>query len=163
MPIYEFYCKDCHMIFNFFSRSINTEKRPICPKCGKLKLDRQMSIFSTGRNLKEGDEETPMPDMDESKMEQAMNLLAKEADHMDENDPRQAANLMRKLTDMTGLNLGPSMEEALKRMEAGEDPEQIEADMGDLLEEEEPFSLKEKSAKLLKSRPPKKDDRLYDL
>ena len=163
MPIYEFYCKDCHVIFNFFSRSINTEKRPICPKCGKLKLDRQMSIFSTGRNLKEGDDETPMPDMDESKMEQAMNLLAKEADHMDENDPRQAANLMRKLTDMTGLNLGPSMEEALKRMEAGEDPEQIEADMGDLLEEEEPFSLKEKSAKLLKSRPPKKDDRLYDL
>ena len=163
MPIYEFYCKDCHMLFNFFSPSINTEKRPLCPKCGKLKLDRQMSIFSTGRNLKEGDDETPMPDLDESKMEQAMNLLAKEADRMDENDPRQAANLMRKLTDMTGLNLGPSMEEALKRMEAGEDPEQIEADMGDLLEEEEPFSLKEKSAKLLKSRPPKKDDRLYDL
>ena len=163
MPIYEFYCKDCHTIFNFFSRSINTEKRPDCPRCGKRKLDRQMSIFSTGRNLKEGDEETPMPDMDESKMEQAMNLLAKEADHMDENDPRQAANLMRKLTDMTGLNLGPSMEEALKRMEAGEDPEQIEAEMGDLLEGEEPFSLKEKSSKLLKSRPPKKDDRLYDL
>ena len=163
MPIYEFYCKDCHMIFNFFSRSINTEKRPLCPKCGKLKLDRQMSIFSTGRNLKEGDDETPMPDMDESKMEQAMNLLAKEADRMDENDPRQAANLMRKLTDMTGLNLGPSMEEALKRMEAGEDPEQIEAEMGDLLEDEEPFSLKEKSSKILKDRPPQKDERLYDL
>ena len=142
MPIYEFYCQDCHMIFNFFSRLINTEKRPLCPKCGKLKLDRQMSIFSTGRNLKEGDDETPMPDLDESKMEQAMNLLAKEADHMDENDPRQAANLMRKLTDRTGLDLGPSMEDALQTMEAGEDPEQIEAEMGHLLEEEEPFSLK---------------------
>jgi len=163
MPIYEFYCKDCHMLFNFFSPSINTEKRPLCPKCGKLKLDRQMSIFSTGRNLKEGDDETPMPDLDESKMEQAMNLLAKEADRVDENDPRQAANLMRKLTDMTGLNLGPSMEEALKRMEAGEDPEQIEAEMGDLLEGEEPFSLKERSSKILKNRPPKKDERLYDL
>lgn len=163
MPIYEFYCKDCHMIFNFFSPSINTNKRPLCPRCGKLKLDRQMSIFSTGRNLKEGDDETPMPDLDESKMEQAMNLLAKEADRMDENDPRQAANLMRKLTDMTGLNLGPSMEEALKRMEAGEDPEQIEAEMGDLLEGEEPFSLKERSSKILKNRPPKKDERLYDL
>ena len=163
MPIYEFYCQDCHMIFNFFSRSINTEKRPLCPKCGKLKLDRQMSVFSRGRNQKEGEDETPMPDLDESKMEQAMNLLAKEADHMDENDPKQAANLMRKLTDMTGLNLGPSMEEALQRMEAGEDPEQIEAEMGDLLEEEEPFSLKEKSSKILKSRPPRKDETLYDL
>jgi hypothetical protein len=151
------------MIFNFFSRSINTEKQPLCPKCGKLKLDRQMSIFSMGTNSAEGDDENPMPDLDESKMEQAMNLLAKEADHMDEDDPRQAANLMRKLTDMTGLNLGASMEEALQRMEAGEDPEQIEAEMGDLLEGEEPFSLKEKSSKILKSRPPKKDEKLYEL
>jgi hypothetical protein len=151
------------MIFNFFSSSINTEKQPLCPKCGKLKLDRQMSIFSMGTNREGGDDENPMPDLDESKMEQAMNLLAKEADHMDENDPRQAANLMRKLTDMTGLNLGASMEEALQRMEAGEDPEQIEAEMGDLLEGEEPFSLKEKSAKILKSRPPQKDEKLYEL
>ena len=82
---------------------------------------------------------------------------------MDENDPRQAANLMRKLTDMTGLNLGASMEEALQRMEAGEDPEQIEAEMGDLLEGEEPFNLKEKSSKNLKSRPPQKDEKLYEL
>ena len=163
MPIYEFYCKDCHMIFNFFSRSINTEKQPLCPKCGKLKLDRQMSIFSTGTNSTEGDDENPMPDLDESKMEQAMNLLAKEADHMDENDPRQAANLMRKLTDMTGLNLGTGMEEALQRMEAGEDPEQIETEMGDLLEGEEPFSLKGKSSKNLKNRPPQKDEKLYEL
>jgi putative FmdB family regulatory protein len=163
MPIYEFYCKDCHTIFNFFSSSINTEKQPLCPKCGKLKLDRQMSIFSMGTNNAERDDENPMPDLDESKMEQAMNLLAKEADHMDEDDPRQAANLMRKLTDMTGLNLGASMEEALKRMEAGEDPEQIEAEMGDLLEGEEPFSLKKKLSKNLKSRPPQKDEKLYDL
>ena len=35
---------------------------------------------------------------------------------------------MRKLTDVTGLKLGPGMEEALNRMEAGEDPEQVEAD-----------------------------------
>ncbi|MFC1868543.1 hypothetical protein ACFL0H_10460 [Thermodesulfobacteriota bacterium] len=104
-----------------------------------------------------------MPDMDESKMEQAMNVLSKEAEHLDENDPRQAANLMRKLTDMTGLNLGPGMEEALARMEAGEDPEQIEAEMGDLLEGEDPFSIKEKSYKRLKQRPPKVDEGLYYL
>ena len=89
----------------------------------------------------------PIPDFDESKMEKAMNLLASEAEHMDEEDPRQAANLMRKLTDMTGLNLGPGMEEALHRMEAGEDPEAIEAEMGDLLEGEDPFSFQAKSAR----------------
>ena len=162
MPIYEFYCRKCHMIFNFFSGTVNTEKRPKCPRCEKVKLERQMSTFSTLRNRGE-EEDTPLPDMDESKMAQAMNLLEREAAHIDENDPKQAANLMRKLTDMTGLDLGSGMEEALRRMEAGEDPEQIEQEMGDLLEDEEPFSLKKKSRGFLKSRPPKVDETIYDL
>ena len=162
MPIYEFYCKNCHMIFNFFSSSVNTEKRPLCPKCMKEKLDRQMSVFATPRK-REGDEEMPMPDMDEAKLEQAMNLLAREAEHLDEEDPRQAANLMRKLTDMTGLDMGSGMEEALRRMEAGEDPEQIEAEMGDLLEDEEPFSFKDKTSRIIRSLPPRVDEKLYYL
>ena len=162
MPIYEFYCKKCNMIFNFFSSSVNVDRRPSCPKCRKNTLDRQMSTFASPRKRGEEDD-MPMPDIDETKMEQAMNLLTREAEHMDENDPKQAANLMRKLTDMTGLNLGPGMEEALARMEAGEDPEQIEAEMGDLLEGEDPFSFKEKIYKGLKNRPPKVDEKLYYL
>jgi putative FmdB family regulatory protein len=163
MPIYEFYCKKCHTLFNFFSSTINTEKRPLCPKCGKVKLERRMSVFARVKNRGES-EETPLPDLDESKMEQAMGLLAREAETMDENDPRQAANLMRKLTDMTGLNMGPAMEEALQRMEAGEDPDQIEEEMGDLLEGEDPFSFGEKSAgRGIKRRPPARDETLYEL
>lgn len=162
MPIYEFYCSNCHMIFNFFSGSVNVETLPDCPKCEKTKLVRKMSTFAISKN-RSAEEDMPMPDLDESKMEQAMNLLASEAEHMDEEDPRQAANLMRKLSDMTGLNLGPGMEEALTRMEAGEDPEEIEAEMGDLLEGEDPFSFKEKTFKQLKKRPPKVDEKLYYL
>jgi len=162
MPIYEFYCPDCHVVFNFFSKSVNTDKRPSCPKCGKVRLDRRMSVFASPR--KQGEEEdTPLPDIDEGKMEKAMSLLAREAEHMDENDPKQAANLMRKLTDMTGLNLGSGMQEALRRMEAGEDPEAIEAEMGDLLEGEEPFALEKKSNSGARYRPPEVDDTLYDL
>lgn len=163
MPIYEFYCKRCNTIFNFFSGSVNVEKRPDCPKCKKVRLERRMSTFSTLKNRDENGDNTDMPDIDESKMEQAMGLLAKEAEHLDENDPRQAANLMRRLSDMTGLDLGPGMEEALSRMEAGEDPEQIEADMGDLLEGEEPFDLKKKAGSILKKAPPKVDEKLYYL
>ena len=163
MPIYEFYCEKCHMIFNFFSGSVNVEKIPSCPKCKKTRLQRQMSKFATLKHRSDEEDEMPIPDMDELKLEQAMNMLASEAENIDEDDPRQAANLMRKLTDMTGLNLGPGMEEALSRMEAGEDPEQIEAEMGDLLEGEDPFSFKDKTRKLLKQRPPKVDEELYYL
>ena len=162
MPIYELYCRKCHMIFNFFSTSVNTQKRPMCPKCQKVKLDRRMSVFSVSKNRGE-EEDMQLPDVDESKMEAAMNVLAKEAEHMDEDDPKQAANLMRKLTDMTGLDLGPGMEEALNRMEAGEDPEKIEAEMGDILEGEDPFDLKKKSMKTEKYQPPEVDEKLYDL
>jgi putative FmdB family regulatory protein len=164
MPIYEFYCADCNTIFNFFSRRINTEKIPDCPKCGKVKLTRQASVFAVTGKAKESDDMDDFP-FDEAKMEKAMRLLAGEADSINEDDPKQAAQLMRKLSDMTGLEMGPGMAEALDRMEKGEDPEQIEADMENLLEDEEPFLLPEKRKLALKtSRPaPKRDETLYDL
>jgi len=50
-------------------------------------------------------------------------------------------------------------------MEKGDDPEQVEAEMGDLLEDEEPFSLPEKKAKSTKTKrkEPLRDETLYDL
>jgi hypothetical protein len=50
-------------------------------------------------------------------------------------------------------------------MEAGEDPDAIEAEMGDLLEEEDPFLLPEKmdTAKKVKKPAPSRDEKLYDL
>ncbi|MBW1641912.1 MAG: zinc ribbon domain-containing protein, partial [Deltaproteobacteria bacterium] len=45
-----------------------------------------------------------------------------------------------------------------------EDPEQIEAEMGDMLEDEDPFILPDKKGKNIKAqRPPIKDETLYDL
>ena len=164
MPIYEFYCEDCNTIFNFFSKSVNTTKKPKCPQCKTATLSRQMSAFAFTGKAKEDGDLADLP-FDESKMEKAMQMLAGEAEKINEDDPRQAANLMRKLTDMTGLELGPGMQEALKRMEAGEDPDAIEAEMGDLLEGEEPFALPETkgTAKGRKRPAPKRDETLYDL
>ena len=54
-----------------------------------------------------------------------------------EENPRQMARMMRKLFDGTGLQFGPGLEEAMRRLEAGEDPDQIEEEMGDTLEGEE--------------------------
>jgi putative FmdB family regulatory protein len=164
MPIYEFYCQNCNTIYNFFSKTVNTRKKPKCPACKTKTLSRQMSAFAfTGKASEDGDvDDLPF---DEGKMEKAMQMLAGEAENMNEDDPRQAANLMRKLTDMTGLELGPGMQEALKRMEAGEDPDAIEAEMGDILEGEEPFALPDKKGarKGLKRPAPRRDETLYDL
>ena len=162
MPIYEFYCEGCNTIFNFFSRTVNTTKQPLCPGCKQRKLKRQMSTFA---RLKGATEEGDMDDlpMDEAKMEKAMELLAREADGINEDDPRQAAQLMRKFTDATGATLGPSMEEALRRMEAGEDPEQVEAEMGDLIEGEEPFIFEGEKGISVKRAKPSRDETLYEL
>lgn len=163
MPIYEFYCKECNTIFKFFSRTINTTKIPVCPKCNSAEMEKAMSTFAAISTSDENsDEMEGLAGLDESKMEQAMAVLAREAEGMNEDDPKQAADLMRKLTEMTGLKMGAGMEEALSRLEHGEDPDQIEADMGDLLEKEDPFIMKKIAATLSKKKP-KWDDTLYDL
>jgi len=163
MPIYEFYCRKCNTLYNFFSRGVNTEKIPSCPRCKKVKLQRRMSVFAKISQRNEGAATEEMPGFDESKMEKAMEMLASEAGGIDENDPRQAARLMRKLTDATGLSLGPKMEEALARMEKGEDPEKIEEEMGDSISEDELFVMAKKAAKGKKGAAPRIDDKLYDL
>lgn len=162
MPIYEYYCKPCHTIYNFYSRAISNKKQPTCPVCGKKKLSRQVSLFSAIGSAKETDE---MDDLsfDEAKMEQAMMAVAAESENMPDDDPAAAAQMMRKMSQMTGLQFNDSMEYAIARMEAGEDPDQIEKEMGDLFSNDEcPFVLPG-SKKSTQKRPPKRDETLYDL
>ncbi|MHB1349577.1 MAG: zinc ribbon domain-containing protein [Desulfobulbus sp.] len=164
MPIYEFFCQDCNTIFNFFSARINTEKRPDCPRCGREKIQRIPSTFATIGKAKESGDDDPLAGMDEAKMEQAMAGLMREAENINEDDPRQMANLMRKFSEKTGLSLGDHMEEALARLEAGENPEAVEQDMGDLLEGDAPFSLAELRKKGRGGKKPTlRDETLYEL
>jgi putative FmdB family regulatory protein len=163
MPIYEFYCGSCHTIFNFLSRRIDTETLPKCPKC-KKQLQRQVSMFAAIGKAKGGDEMDDLP-IDESKMESAMEALAGEAEGINEDDPRQAAQLMRKFSRMTGMEFGAGMETALNRLESGEDPEQIEAEMGDIIENEEPFIMPGKKGRTSSWRrqAPSRDSTLYEM
>lgn len=135
MPIYEFYCADCHRVYNFLSRRIDTGKRPACPKCGRLELARRVSRFaiSKGRQPAPADA-AGGPAFDDARLERAMEALAADAQGMNENDPRHSARLMRKLFGATGVPVAGRMEEALKRLEAGENPEKIEEEMGDVFE-----------------------------
>src|SRR5512145_2951909 len=133
MPVYEFYCPDCHTIFNFLSRRVNTGTHPDCPRCSRPGLERQVSNFaiSKGRGDEAGD---GMPDIDEARLEKALMGMAGEMEGIDENDPRQMARMMRRLSEATGMNLGSGFDEAIRRLESGEDPEKIEEEMGDILD-----------------------------
>lgn len=161
MPIYEFYCGACHTLFNFFSSRINTSAVPACPKCRKA-LARQISLFSTIGRAREEDE--GVPDIDEGRLSRVMGDLAREAETVGEDDPQQMARIMRRFSEQAGMALGSGMEEALRRLEAGESPEVIEQEMGDLLENEEPFTLLAKKGRSKSGRPaPSRDETLYEL
>jgi hypothetical protein len=123
-----------------------------------------MSIFAKVSKGKDDAAAEDLPPIDEAKMEKAMSMLAGEAENIREDDPKQAAQFMRKLTDVTGLNLGPGMEEALSRMERGEDPDKIEEELSSVLESEDPFSLATPKGRRGSKRPkPRVDETLYDL
>lgn len=163
MPIYEFYCKKCNTIYNFFSKSVNTHKIPKCPTCKNISLARQMSVFAaiTG-NAKSESGDDPSTGVDESKVEKALMKLAAETEKIKDDDPRAAASLMRKLSEATGMKLGDGFQEALARLEKGDDPDTIDQEMGDLLSEEDPFG-KSQGGKIRASRKPRQDETLYDL
>ena len=164
MPIYEFYCKQCNVIFNFLSGGGNTKTKPDCPRCGEKEIIRQMSTFSTiGKASEETDD--MMDGMDESKMEEAFGSLMQEAEGMNEEDPKQMATLMRKFTEKTGMSLGDTMEEAISRMEKGEDPDVVEQEMGARLDGDDLFSfdgMKKKALSVAKQLPGY-DEKLYKL
>ncbi|MBD3420030.1 MAG: zinc ribbon domain-containing protein [Chitinivibrionales bacterium] len=167
MPIYEFYCPKCNTLFNFLSRTVNTEKIPSCPKSKTHTLSRKVSRFAAIKGGKSssdegGDDSMENMSFDESKMENAMASLASEAEKINEDDPRQAALLMRKFGDRAGMRFNDTIEEALGRMEAGEDPQSLEQELGDALEGEDPFVMQARKGNS-GMRPPRKDDTLYEM
>jgi putative FmdB family regulatory protein len=143
MPIYEFACPKCRVVFNFLSKRVNPEHLPVCPKCGNESMVKQVSGFAMIRGLKEssgpsemeeGAEGGNMPDMDDPRIMRAMNEMERDMAHLDENNPKHMAHMMRKMKDLLPAGTIPKeMDVAIRRLEAGEDPEKIEEDMGDVL------------------------------
>jgi len=163
--MYEFYCHKCNTIFTFFSKTVNTDKIPQCPKCEENTMRRMVSPFAiTGRKDSPENDDAHFP-VDENTMGNAFESLAADIENCNEDDPKQAAQLMRKFSEMTGLKLGDKMEDAVSRMEAGEDPDEMENEIGEI-DEEDLFKIQEHGGKVaskLKSCAPKRDDTLYEM
>jgi putative FmdB family regulatory protein len=169
MPIYEFYCRDCHTIFSFFSPTSRVERAPSCPRCQRPKLQKRPSTFAMLRARPSGDDEAegddPFGGLDEDRVEKAMESLAAEMEGLgDTEDPKALGSLFRRFGDLTGLEPGPRMEEALRRLETGEDMESIESDL-DFDDDSEDLSelFQLKSRLLRRARRPRVDETLHFL
>ena len=125
MPVYEFLCTSCNKIFSFHSFKVATEKIPECPKCSDADLRRVPSSFGVAKGHKEsGDRGDDVGGgLDDPRMEREMMRFASELEGMDENDPKAMAAAVRKMTEIAGEPVTPAMEEMIRRLEAGEDPE----------------------------------------
>lgn len=146
MPIYEYRCEKCGRVSSFLVRNIAAHQTPKCPHCGAGAMRRAVSRFAALRgsarsSASESEAETdssppadtgldenetgegnrPEPDLDEME-----SLL----EGVDENDPRSMGRAMRRLAEQTGEPLDEEMEEVVRRLEEGEDPEKIEEKMG---------------------------------
>ena len=124
MPIYEYRCADCQRKVSVFFRSFSAVGDAACPRCGGTRLTRLMSRVAVHRGAGEaggGDEDFGDGDFD------------RYLDGIDENDPRSVARAMRRMSDEMGEPIEPEMQEALTRMEAGEDPERVMAGLDEQL------------------------------
>jgi hypothetical protein len=108
---------------------------------------------------KSGGDEGVDGGFDDPRMEQEMMRFASELEGMDENDPRAMAAAVRKMTEIAGEPVTPAMEEMIRRLEAGEDPEKVEEELGDALEEE----MSDEAGGGFTGAPPTRDSGLYPM
>ncbi len=140
MPIYEYYSADTHRIYSFYARRlVGPEVVPRCPDGKGKKMERLLSSFAITGRAKEKAQDPGgegMPDLD-PRQEAEMMRLAGEMSGMDEGnpDPRQMGRLMRRMMELTGEKMPEPMLEMLARMEKGEDPEKLEDEYGDVLDD----------------------------
>ncbi len=148
---------------------MNQAVAPKCPRCGRKKLEKKISRFAISKGLTESSSDPdPFENVDESKMEQ---LMSEMAPHLEEGgdgpeDPRQMAGVMKRMFELTGMQPTGAMLEAMKRMEAGEDPDKIDEEMGDALDgDADPFAQSQGTGKRLSRffEAPNVDPELYDL
>lgn len=118
MPRYDYRCQSCRkrsVIFQTYAEY--GRKKVECPHCGSTELQRLIGRVRIARS-------------EESRLDE----LSDPSDwgDVDENDPRSMARMMRKMGSELGEDMPGEFDEVVDRLEAGEDPDDIEESMPDL-------------------------------
>jgi hypothetical protein len=135
MPIYEYYCPNNHTIYQFYAKTLaQGEKVPRCPDNPKFRMRRMVSTFAVTGRHKESEAqpggEAGTDPAEDARMEAAMQAMESEFAHVDENDPRAMARMMRRMAELTGEKIDGEMEEVVRKLEEGADPESLEEEWG---------------------------------
>lgn len=116
MPLYEYRCLACAapVSIRMTYAEFDTAK-PKCPQCKSTKLQRHLSRVRVLRS-------------EDSRMEQLSD--PSNFNDIDENDPKSVGRFMRRMGEEMGEDMGGEFNEMAGRLEAGEDPQSIERELG---------------------------------
>jgi putative FmdB family regulatory protein len=128
MPYYSYRCLDCRKRFDIFLSYSEYGTKPVeCPHCHSQNVQRRINRVRIARS-----EDSRLDDL--SSMDDFDGL---------EDDPRALGKMMRKMSREMGEDMAPELDEVIDRLEAGQNPDDIEAAMPDLGSDEGGFSSDE--------------------
>jgi hypothetical protein len=136
MPIYEYYCPDNHTIYQFYAKTLTQGQiTPKCPDNPAYRMQKLVSPFAITRGgTKEQPSDAPpgggSDPAEDARMEAAMSAMEGEFANVDENDPRAMARMMRRMSELTGEKIDGEMEEVVRKLEEGADPDSLEEQLG---------------------------------
>jgi len=138
MPIHEFYCPDNNRIYQFYAKTLAQGAAvPTCPDNPKFRMRKMISPFAVGGRAEEAPASRPGSEpVGDPRMEAAMGAMEREFSSVDENDPRAMGRMMRRMAELTGERIDGEMEEVVRRLEEGADPDSLEDQLGQDPEDE---------------------------
>ncbi len=121
MPVYEFRCNDCgrKVTLTYKTYAEYDAATPTCPRCHSTNLTRLISRVAIRRS--------PIARLMSDNTDDDSVF-----DDFDDSDPRAMGRLLREMSEEMGEDMGPEFEEVVGRLEHGDSPEEIEASLPDL-------------------------------
>ena len=117
MPVYQYRCLDCRRRFEVFLTFAEYGQKPVqCTHCGSQNIQRRIGRIRVAKS-------------EESRLENLADPASLEGL---EDDPKALGRMMRKMGNEMGEDLGPEFKDVVDRLEAGQDPEEIEKALPDL-------------------------------
>jgi hypothetical protein len=123
-------------VYQFYAKTLAQGRTvPPCPDNPKYLMRKVVSSFAVTKGGKSEDAPAaPAPvggdAAEDARMEAAMGAMEQEFASVDENDPRAMGRMMRRMAELTGEKIDGEMEEVVRKLEEGAEPDTLEEALG---------------------------------